>query len=97
MRNYEKDLELVYRGCDKDCVNCELGKKSQCARDKAYERLLKTIEVLRQYVDFVIDSTIDYSSGVPEAFGVISLKVLHDEKEIEVYDEEEIVLLQEII
>ena len=97
MRNYEKDLELVYRGCDKDCMDCELGKKSQCARDKAYERLLKTIEVLRQYIDFTIDFIVDYNSGVPEAFGVISLKVLHGEKEIEVYDEEEIVALKEII
>lgn len=97
MINYEKDLELVYRDCDKDCMDCELGKKSECARDKAYERLLKSIVVLRQYVDFVVDSTIDYSSGVPEAFGVISLKVLHGEREIEVYDEEEILLLQEII
>lgn len=97
MRNYEKDLELVYRGCDKDCMNCELGKQSQCARNEAYERLLKTIEVLRQYVDFTIDVTIDYNSGVPELFGVITLKVLHDENEVEVYDEEEILLLQEII
>ena len=102
MRNYEKDLELVYHGCEKDCMNCELGKSSQCARYKAYERLKKSIQVLRQYVDFVIDCTNDYdlddyAIGAREIVGVITLKCRFDEKRIEVCDEEEIMLLQEMI
>ncbi len=46
MNNYQKDLELLYRGCEKDCSNCELGKISKCIKYEAYERLSNLISKL---------------------------------------------------